>query len=93
MYMYLEHTCTCNMLYHTWTHRHTCLSTDYMYGYVYVYVKITHLLVSTVAKNSGNCNLICPVDCYGYTCNYNLIIVISISLSCLIDVQNVEQAF
>ena len=28
------------------------------------------LLVSTVARNSGNCNLIliCHVGCYGYTC-------------------------
>ena len=26
-------------------------------------------------------------SCYGYTCNYNPITVISISLSCLIDVQ------
>ena len=43
-------------------------------------VKITNLLVSTVARNSGNCNLIGHVGCYGYTCNYNLIIVISISL-------------
>ena len=29
----------------------------------------------------------CCVGCYGYTCNYNPIILISISLSCLIDVQ------
>ena len=50
-------------------------------------VKITNLLVSTVARNSGNCNIIGRVGCYGYTCNYNLIIVISISLCCLIDVQ------
>ena len=53
----------------------------YNYMYVYIYhcknkiVKITNLLVSTVAS------------CYGYTCNYNLIIVISISLCCLIDVE------
>ena len=34
--------------------------------------KLTSLLVSvTVARNSGNCNLIRSVDCYGYTCNYN----------------------
>ena len=46
-------------------------------------VKITNLLVSTVARNSGNCNLIGHVGCYGHTCNYNLIIIISISLSCL----------
>ena len=54
-------------------------------------VKITNLLVSRVVRNSGNytctCNLIGRVGCYGYTCNYNLIIVISIFLSCLIDVQ------
>ena len=55
-------------------------------------VKITNLLVSTVAKlrNSGNCSLIGHVGCYGYTCNYNPIIVISISLCCLIDVQRME---
>ena len=40
-------------------------------------------MVSTVARNSGNCNLIGCVVCYEYTCNYNLIIVISISLWCL----------
>ena len=35
--------------------------------------KLTSLLVSvTVARNS---NLIRSVDCYGYTCNYNPIIV------------------
>ena len=50
-------------------------------------VKITNLLVSTVAWNNGNCNLIGRVGCYGYTCNYNPIIVISISLCCLIDVR------
>ena len=50
-------------------------------------VKITNLLVSTVARNSGNSNLIGCVGCYGYACNYNLIIVISISLYCLLDVQ------
>ena len=47
-------------------------------------VKITNLLVSTVARNSRNCNLI---DGYGYTFNYNPVIIISIFLSCLIDVQ------
>ena len=47
-------------------------------------VKITNLLVSIVARNSGNCNLIGHVGCYGYTCNYNPIIVISF---CLIDLQ------
>ena len=30
-------------------------------------VKITKLLVSTVARNNLNCNLICRVGCYGYT--------------------------
>ena len=38
-------------------------------------VKLTNSLVSTGAS------------CYGYTCNYNPIIVISISLFCLIDVE------
>ena len=52
-----------------------------------IIVKVTNLLVSTVAKNSENCNFIGRVGCYGYTCNYNLIIVISISLCCLINVQ------
>ena len=33
-------------------------------------VKMTNLLVSTVARNS---NLICHVGCYEYTRNYNLI--------------------
>ena len=48
-------------------------------------VKITNLLVSTVARNSGN-RLIGRVGCYAYTCNcnYNLI---SISLSCQLNVQ------
>ena len=50
-------------------------------------VKITNLLVSTVARNGGNCYLIGRVDCYGGIRNYNPIIVISISLSCLINVQ------
>ena len=51
-------------------------------------VKKTNLLVSTVARNSGNCNkLVMHVSCYGYTSIYNLIIVIAISLSCLLDVQ------
>ena len=45
-------------------------------------VKITNLLVGTVARNS---NLIGHVGCYGYTCNYNPIIVITIFLSCLIE--------
>ena len=49
-------------------------------------VKITNLLVITDARN--NCNLIGHEDCYGYTCNYKRIIVISISLCCLIDVQS-----
>ena len=30
-------------------------------------VKITNLLVSTVARNNLNCNLIGRVGCYGYT--------------------------
>ena len=30
--------------------------------------RINNLLVSTVARNSGNCNLICHVGCYEYTC-------------------------
>ena len=30
-------------------------------------VKITNLLVSTVARNNGDCNLIGRVGCYGYT--------------------------
>ena len=50
-------------------------------------VKITNSFVSIVARNNGNCNLIGRVGCYGYTCNYNPIILISISLYCLIDVQ------
>ena len=50
-------------------------------------VKITNLLVITGARNNLNCNLIGRVGCYGYTCNYNPITVISISLCCLIDVQ------
>ena len=36
-------------------------------------VKITNFLVSTVARNSGNCNLIGCVGCYEYTCICNLI--------------------
>ena len=48
-------------------------------------IKITNLLVITNARN--NCNLSGHVDCYGFTCNYNLIIIISISLCCLVDVQ------
>ena len=44
--------------------------------------KITHLLVSTVERNSGNCNLIGRVGCYHcmVTYMYNLIIAISIIL-------------
>ena len=30
-------------------------------------VKITNLLVSTLARNNLNCNLIGRVGCYGYT--------------------------
>ena len=37
-------------------------------------VKITNLLVSTVARNSGNCNLIGRV---GHICNYNHILILS----------------
>ena len=36
-----------------------------------IVIKITNLLVSTVARNSGHCNLIGRIGCYGYTCNYN----------------------
>ena len=46
--------------------------------YIHCINKITNLLVSTVARNSGNCNLIGHV---GHICNYNHI------LFCLIDVQ------
>ena len=49
-------------------------------------VKITNLLVSTVTRNSGNCNLIGRVVVMDI-CNYNIIIVIAISLCCLVDVQ------
>ena len=35
-------------------------------------VKITNLLVSTVTRKSGNCNLFGHAGCYAYTCNYNL---------------------
>ena len=38
-----------------------------MWQYLFVHCK----LVSTVARNSGNCYLIGHVGCYGYTCNYN----------------------
>ena len=34
-------------------------------------VKITNLFVSTVARNSGNCNLIVHVGCYDYINIYN----------------------
>ena len=30
-------------------------------------IKITDLLVNTVARNNLNCNLICRIGCYGYT--------------------------
>ena len=50
-------------------------------------VKITNCLVNTVARNSGNCNLIGCLDFYGYTYHYNPIIVMAISLPCLIHVQ------
>ena len=48
---------------------------------------MTNLFVSTVARNSGNCNLIgCVGVMDGYTCNCNPIIVISLFLSCLKDI-------
>ena len=37
-------------------------------------VKIANLLVSRVARNSGNCNLIGRV---GHICNYNPILILS----------------
>ena len=40
-------------------------------------VIITNSFVSIVARNNGNCNLIGRVGCYGYTCNYNPIILIN----------------
>ena len=45
-------------------------------------VKITNLLVSTVERNSGHCNLIGRVGCYDcmVTYMYNPIIAISIIL-------------
>ena len=30
-------------------------------------VKISNLVVSTVARNNGDCNLIGHIGCYGYT--------------------------
>ena len=60
-------------------------------------VKITNSLVSTVARNNGNCNLISRVGCYDcmvtynvhtlILTNYNPIIAVSISLYGLIDLQ------
>ena len=50
-------------------------------------IKLLKLHILLVRRNSGHCNLIGHVDCYGYTCNYNAIIVISISLSYLKDLQ------
>ena len=44
--------------------------------------KKTDLSVSTVARNSGNCNLIGQVGCYGYRCNYNPIIFLILSNRC-----------
>ena len=57
-----------------------CMHSACMYNYLYIHcinkiVKITNSLVNTDAS------------CYGYTCNYNPIIVISIFLYCLIDVE------
>ena len=50
-------------------------------------IKVTDLLFSTVSTDGGNYNLIGHVSCYGYRWIYNRIIVTSITLSCLIDVQ------
>ena len=38
-------------------------------------VKITNLLVSKVARNSGNCKLIGSVGYFGYTCKYNILML------------------
>ena len=43
-------------------------------------VKIINLFVSTVARNSGNCNLIIHIGCYDCIVNYNPITAISIIL-------------
>ena len=39
-------------------------------------VKITHLLVSTVTRNSGNCILIVRVGCYDWMAIYVLVLII-----------------
>ena len=80
---------------HVWISKHmNILICIYIYIYIYIIiyiycknkiVKLTNLLVSTVARNSGSCNLFGRVDCYGYTCNYNLIIVISLSLCLMLS--------
>ena len=51
--------------------------------------KITILMVSTFARNSGNCNLI---GCYGYTCFYNPIIIIPIILILSITYTNKQNS-
>ena len=43
---------------------------DKTFTYKNEIVKITNLLVSTVARNSGNCNLISRLGCYGYANMY-----------------------
>ena len=52
-------------------------------------VKLFKITISTVARTSGNCNLIGHVGCYDcmVVYMYQLIIAILISLSCLIDIQ------
>ena len=55
---------------HTYTHTQTCTHTHTHTQTTHCknkIVKITNLLVSTVARNNLNCNLICRVGCYGYT--------------------------
>ena len=63
---------------------HYIIKNIYMYIIIYTHcknkiVKITNLLVSTVARNNGDCNLIGHVGCYEYK--------IVISKISLIDVQ------
>ena len=57
-----------------------------LYHYKNKTIKITNLLVSIVASNSGNCNLIGRTGYYDkYTCtctNYNPIIANSIPYKC-----------
>ena len=54
-------------------------SSHYLFVIVHIYillhcknkiVKITNLLINTVARNSGNCNLIGSVDCYDRMVTY-----------------------